>query len=55
MHGAGGPLGRENGNYRNGGRTKQMQDTVRSINAMVRFARVHELNEPDNIRQHLKR
>jgi hypothetical protein len=41
MHGAGGggPSGRQNGNYRNGGRTKQMQDTVRSVNELVRLAR----------------
>jgi hypothetical protein len=41
MHGAGGggPLGRGNGNYRHGGRTKGIADAVRYINSLVRKAR----------------
>ena len=41
MHGAGGggPLGRANGNYRHGGRTKRVADLVRYINALAKKAR----------------
>src|SRR6478736_2976798 len=39
MHGArgGAPKGKRNGNYRHGGRTKEVIRAVRSINALKRF------------------
>ena len=41
MHGAGGggPLGRQNGNYRHGGRTKGVADAIRYVNALAKKAR----------------
>jgi hypothetical protein len=41
MHGAGGggPSGRANGSYRHGGRTKEVADAVRYINALAKKAR----------------
>jgi hypothetical protein len=41
MHGAGGggPSGPANGNYRHGGRTKEVADAIRYINALARKAR----------------
>jgi hypothetical protein len=41
MHGAGGggPSGVRNGNYRTGGRTKQVQEVVRGVNELLRLAR----------------